>query len=168
MSWDEYQDHRTDVRGEYIDGMLVVSPEPSWPHQRISLRLAMLLIDAVEPRLRVIEAWGWKKERNEYVPDVMVHEPTDEHERLTGTPVLAVEILSSGPPADLVRKAGAYAELGLPQYWVIDPAGPEIIEHRLVEGAAAYEVVGRHAGSEPVTLQVGAESVTLVPARLLD
>ncbi len=168
MSWDDYQDLRTEVRGEYIDGMFVVSPAPSWLHQRISLRLAITLIDAVEPGLRVIEAWGWKPDRNEFVPDVLVHEPTDEVKRLTAKPVLAVEILSGDPAADLVRKAGYYAALGLPHYWVIDPDGPEIIEHRLVEGEAAYRVIGRHSGEEPVRLRVGPAEVTLVPARLVD
>ncbi len=51
---------------------------------------------------------------------------------------------------------------------MIDPAGPEIIEHRLVEGAAAYEIVGRHSGAAPVTLEVGPAEVTLVPTTLLD
>ena len=98
----------------------------------------------------------------------MTDERTGEQKRFTGTPVLAIEILSTDRPADLIRKARKYAAAGLPRYWVIDPDGPEIIEFELIAGEYAYREAGRHSGPDPVTLHVGPATVTLVPDRLVD
>ena len=92
--------------------------------------------------------------------------PTEEEKRFTETPVLAVEVLSTDPAADLRRKARKYAALGLPHYWVIDTAGPEITEYRLPERGGAYEEIGRHAGKEPATLTIAGQEAVVVPAKL--
>lgn len=52
----------------------------------------------------VTTAWSWKPSDDEFIPDVIVNDTTEENIRYTGTPHLCVEILSGGRGADLLRK----------------------------------------------------------------
>ncbi len=94
-------------------------------HQRIAHRLAMLL-DAVVPA----------------GVEVLPH-------RFTGTPHLVVEILSTDPARDMVRKAGRYAAAGLRRYWIADPDGPVVIEHGLAGGTLVERARHRPCCSSP-------------------
>ena len=113
----------------------------------------------------VAEGWAWKPDRDEFVPDVMVFDDAGEVTRFTGIPHLVVEILSSDPAADIIRKARKYAATGVERYWIIDPEGPEIIVHHLVVGILVEQA--RHGPGTEVTLDIGPTRVTLDPATLL-
>jgi Uma2 family endonuclease len=162
-------------RYELIDGQMHVSPSPSWSHQSVVFELAKAL-DRVAPRpLRVVIApFDVRPDRhNDVVPDVLVAAydalaPGGRPgKRLTGAPLLVVEVLSpSSRLTDPTLKKAFYARLGVRSYWIVDP-DPEL------PSLSAFELAG--SDYREITTVTGDESfeahepfpVTLRPTELV-
>ena len=132
----------------------------------MSFNLAVVLKAVLRPPTRMRQAWGWKPGRDELIPDITIFDDRGESARLTGTPHVAVEILSTDRAADIIRKATKYAAAGLERYWIVDPEGPTMIVHRLADGVLVEQ--SRHGPGTTVTLDIGPTEVTFDPAKLLE
>ena len=143
-------------RYELLDGSLVASSSPRPLHQRVSKRLQRQLEDHFEDRglgevfaapVDVVLAY-----HDVVVPDlVVVTTPAQVTERaIEGAPTIVVEILSpSTNERDRNVKAGRYATLGVPHYWIVDPI-EEAIECYKLE-ATGYALVISATGSAQLT-----------------
>lgn len=157
MSGDEYQALGSDVRGEYL---LVVSPSPTWRHDDIVRSPASFIEQALPEGTWVRHQWARKPGVDEYLPDLVVFDDTDEGLRDTGASHLAVGVLDLG--GDVDAEFGAYDEAGLPRYRIIERGAPEIVAHRLEAGADT----GRHSRGRAVTLDLGPATLDLGPTDL--
>jgi Uma2 family endonuclease len=155
---------------ELIDGELLVSPAPGWSHQEAALTLYRLLHAACPRELRVLAApFAVRPDPfNELQPDVLVARYDSLTERcLPGAPLLAVEVISpTSRLRDTSLKKAAYARLGVPSFWLVDPdmerpsltvfelAEPELAGSELTESElAGSELAGSElAGAEPPTV----------------
>lgn len=133
-------------RYELLDGTLLVSPAPGFAHQSTLLRLAVQLVDSCPGHLQVMMAPFAVQfsPSTELQPDVLVA-PLSAFtlKNLPVAPLLAVEIKApSTATIDRTLKRAAYAALGVPNYWLVDPDPdePALAVLRL-EGA---EYVGVH------------------------
>ena len=121
-TWEEYLALGEDVRAEYIDGQIVMSPNPRKSHQDAVDDLKPLLRSVLPPGYNVTREWNWKPEglRDNFNPDLMVHPESDDPVWFTGTPVLCVEVVSTNWRNDDVTKIVKYAQAGLDHYWIVD------------------------------------------------
>ena len=150
---DDFPDDGT--RYELLDGMLLVTPAPSYAHQVVATRLATMLADALEPDTTAEVVAVGAIQRGKYTqlqPDVLVCPPgvgPTLHWRDIRGWWLAVEVLSpSSRLYDREVKRGAYLALGVEEYWVVDPGdcSVEIWNREHPEGARVTdELVWRPA-----------------------
>jgi Uma2 family endonuclease len=137
-------------RYELEEGILVVSPRPVPPHQRVGNRLTHKLNEQMpsdweaftELEVVVID----REPATVRVPDVVVIPPDWVHAQVPAAKVLiAVEVISPGSRRkDTLVKPMEYAEAGIPHYWVIDPEPPATL--------TAYILVdGRYQEAQTVT-----------------
>jgi Uma2 family endonuclease len=122
-------------RYEVIDGELLVSPAPSYMHQRAIRRLDKILspyAESIGQEVLFAPAAVTFSRRREVQPDLLVlplkdGRPADRFEDV-GVLTLAVEVLSPNTMrADRYLKRILYQNEGVPEYWIIDVAS------RLVE-----------------------------------
>jgi len=157
-------------RYELEEGVLIVSPRPAQPHQRIIKRLVTALDDQLPREWEaqgevevIVDDRGLGTVR---VPDVIVTHADDERAQVPAADVLlAVEIISPGSRRrDTVVKPVEYAEAGIPHYWVIDLEPPASLAVFHLAGDFGYQespaVTGTFVTAEPFPLRVDLAALT--------
>lgn len=170
--WDALPAEPT-CRYELVEGVLLVTPRPTFLHQRAAFRLAATLDEQLPRDLSaatevevLIDAGPPATVR---VPDVIVI-PTAIAEtnpsRVTAANILlAVEILSPGTVrTDRTTKLYEYADAGISAYWLIDVRPPATLTaYVLVDGD--YEIVADGTGpfslSTPAPTRVDLHQLTV-------
>lgn len=146
-SEEEYLDladqHR---RVEFNNGVIEVLPVPTRIHQNV-LKFLLWLLDAYVARVGGITSFAGtrlKLPENKYrEPDLLFatkeHAHFETEELWTGAD-LVMEIVSDSVEdreRDLVKKRREYAEAGVAEYWIIDPANETITVLGLQAGSYA-------------------------------
>src|SRR3954454_23350339 len=115
-------------RYELIDGTLIVTPAPGVPHQIVAGAVYRLLWAARPEGMSVVMSPVdfVPNPATSLQPDVAVIDISEASQpRLTLVPHLVVEVMSpSSRTQDLGAKRLAYAQAGVPNYWVVDPVPP--------------------------------------------
>jgi Uma2 family endonuclease len=159
-------------RYEIINGELIVTPAPLARHQRVLLRLTLLLHsylaehgggelfiapldivlgpnDVVEPDLLIIASEQGRVRGTENFFD--------------GPPVLVIEIISpSSQRTDLVKKMALYARSGVPEYWTVDPQRQELTIRVLTTGtyvSAVHDAEGWIASEALAGLRISPSEI---------
>ena len=138
-------------RYELIDGLLLVSPAPGTRHQKAVVKLTVALDAACPEDMHVLSAPYAVRPSptTELQPDVLVAREEDLTDKmLPVAPVLAVEVFSpSSVLNDLNNKKAVYQRLGVPSYWVVDPADPTLTVFEL-DGDGVYQQVAEVKGTD--------------------
>jgi Uma2 family endonuclease len=151
-TWDDFLALPDGDKRELIDGELVATEAPTKLHEYIVARLAYYLNVWAETNGGLVVASGYRiriSDERGVMPDVQYFGPRNpaslnEEEDENARPDLAVEVISPGSRRyDQATKLGWYVEIGVPEYWLIDPDANSLQAFELVEGryvvAAALE-----------------------------
>ena len=151
-TWTDYQGWDDDTRWEIIDGHPYAMTAPRVSHQTVCGELYALLhahfkrrrcrlfLSPIDVRL---------SEHDVVQPDLLVvcdrTQITDTH--IEGPPSLVVEILSpSTQRHDRVRKLRLYAQVGVKEYWILQPS-PALAEILSLDGTG-YRIAGTYTETD--------------------
>jgi Uma2 family endonuclease len=150
-------------RYELLDGVIVVTPAPTRSHQRALVKLSALLLAAeVRPALTLVAPYDVTLAPTRRVqPDVLVFRAPDDP-----LPALVIEVASpSTVRYDREQKLRAYADAGVPSYWLVDAGVPAV--EVLALDAGGYRRVLAAQGEEEVVV-TDPLPVRFRPADLVD
>lgn len=131
-------------RHELVDGVLYVSPAPGLPHQHAVFRLYGLLESGCPPGMDVVGGPFAVRsgDQVELRPDLVVGRAGDFTDAdLPMPPLLVVEVVSPSTRIhDRVTKKAVYERMGVPDYWVVDPAALSLTAFELSEDGGYRQV----------------------------
>lgn len=179
-TWEDYQRLPADGRRyEIVEGVLYVTPAPTFDHQFSTYELARRLGNFVTERgLGVVLGAPFDVRlpgvADPVQPDLLYfrtgNEPQAGDKNFQGVPDLIVEVLSPGSRRlDQKVKLDAYEKAGVPEYWLVDP-GARAITVRALNPERRFEEVGRFGTGDRVRAIVLAgfetDVVSLFPPRI--
>lgn len=144
-------------RYELVDGVLLVTPSPFVQHQRVVRQLVQALVPVCPTELEVFGSPLDVRlsDRTVVEPDVLVVRAEDAlGKRLSGVPVLCVEVLSDSTRGhDLLLKRERYEAAGVPSYWVVNPVSLELVVWQADVGGGYREALRADLGRAPARLE---------------
>jgi Uma2 family endonuclease len=130
VTWDEFVRLPDDDRRELIDGVLLEVDVPGFRHEHVVVKLLSRLDAWTEAHGGILLGSGYKvriSRTRGVMPDVQLYRASNpakpgEAGLTSGHPDLAVEVISpTSPRYDRGLKKRWYAEVGVPEYWILDP-----------------------------------------------
>lgn len=127
-------------REELINGNIVMMSPASTGHNRLALRIAVVFENYLKGRTCIPFGDGtavFLDDKNHFIPDGMVVCDRDKIKPnwVEGAPDLVWEVLSPRTAKnDRWHKKNAYEAGGVPEYWIVDPAGQSVEVYLLEEG----------------------------------
>lgn len=128
-------------RYELIDGVITMSPSPSFKHQDLSSEIVTQLRTFLRNNpigKAVAEVDVRLSDGLVYRPDLIFLDSEKAARcgtRVTEIPDLVVEVVSADSRSyDSVTKKGDYEAAGIAEYWLIDPGMRKFTFYRLVDG----------------------------------
>jgi len=146
-TWREFVALPDDDRRELIDGVLLEIDVPTKLHEWIVATLVFHLGGwAMQRRAGIVLASGYKirvRDDRGFMPDVQYFRrggrPLPSEGLDDGAPDLAVEVVSpTSGRYDRIEKLHGYAEIGVPEYWIVDPER-QTLERFVLDACGAYE-----------------------------
>lgn len=178
FSFDDYlaYDDGTEHFYELFNGELIEVPPESGYNTSVAFFLSIqlaALVGHLRVRLHGLELEVRGEPKNRY-PDLTVIQP--EHIQLLAKrntlrltmppPVLVVEVVSPGElqwERDYIAKRSQYEDLGIPEYWIINPQDQTVLV--LAQQGQGFAPVGTFAGAQRIESAQFAD-LTLTAAQL--
>jgi Uma2 family endonuclease len=159
MTWDEFIGLPFETRNtDLVDGKMIVNA-PNAQHERVLRKLIVALDrwqETIGHRLGEATTQQLVKVVNDrgYQPDLSWF-PVEqcsgpgESAAFTGLPAIVVEVLSSSTRQfGLVRKANDYRNLGISEYWLVDPEAQSVLVLRAgSDSSVVYGSEAEHDGT---------------------
>jgi Uma2 family endonuclease len=124
----EYLRTFDDTHCEYVDGVLIQKPMPTWMHAVLQAWISALIMRKYPQYLAGGEVHSRLGKTEFRLPDIAVQrrEIAEQESYAEQPPVLCVEILSPEDRAGaLFEKCEGYHRWGVPVCWIIDPVTRE-------------------------------------------
>lgn len=124
---EDYLQLEEGLLAQLIDGQLIMSPAPNTEHQRVLRKLYDVIHESLEGEIFFSPVDLYMDSRNVMQPDLVFiskeRASIVTSRGIEGTPDLIVEIISpSNSFYDRNTKRHKYLQLGVQEYWIIDPA----------------------------------------------